>query len=467
MADFEGYEEGGQFWWLLVGQHQQPDPNADQFAQPSYLPSSGPFYEFPLAQPTPPPPTLPPPPATIPPPVNVTPPPSSSSSSPPPPYNPAIESPAPNTGVAEWEPPPIVFPDFYPDEELRPRELERKRELEAYGFGPSTLNIVEGERGFDRAMIPNEETDLERLLRGTWNRREPTEFEELLERPFRRSEPKFRRFPPVIREQRVYPVRPPPAPFGTVPTPAIVLDQMREILRDYERRAKQEREAVRPGPGGYAPPVPQPSSSSPPRPPPPEIPELYRVPVPPEPPAVPTSPPRETQPQRLPRVPTPLPPVSIPRWPAPIPRPRARLWRRLWPELVAAIPRLFPGEQRWPSVTSTFEPLPLTSVPSSTPQPIPTLTTETLPLPSSEPQPSPQPSVPTPPQTQPGFEPSPQGWPLTAFNTDSLRFRSDDDCDCSTRQNPPLPSDTIAELKPYKRRMSQYSLNNLRRGTRR
>jgi hypothetical protein len=38
------------------------------------------------------------------------------------------------------------------------------------------------------------------------------------------------------------------------------------------------------------------------------------------------------------------------------------------------------------------------------------------------------------------------------------------DCDCEPRRRRKRPSSKIANVRPYSRRMSQYSLDNLRKG---
>jgi len=314
--------------------------------------------------------------------------------------------------------------------------------------GHFTTGIVEGERGFDRAMLPSEADDWERIMRGTYGG--PDDVDELLRGPVRtRVPPKFRvPVPPRMDHPTV------PRGFSIPTGPAIILQEMREILRDYERRARQEREAIRPGPEGYAPPVPQPQPVPSARGERPQSPGLPPVPRPMAPPDVPREPPQpQTERARVPTPLPPLPPLPIPRLPAPIPRSR-RPW---WELVIEVLPRFFGDQQPW--VTSTFVPQPLPFAPSLTtpPQPTPLPFTPTI---ASE-------TPPVLPEPSPSAATSPALSPLTAFNTSPLGFSSSNDCDCSRRDNPPLPSDTIADMKPFKRRMSQYSLNNLRRGTRR
>jgi len=492
--DNEGNETGGQWWWLLVGQHEGGDPNANQFAQPEFRQSTGPYYEQPNVS------------VAAPEPVPVEPAPSVPAPAPAPPPAPVdrsigIQTPGPYP--LERLPPPVILQPIADEvpgiiltpPDLPPGELEQgapvpldELEIPTGGFqlrreskepdapdgypilydangnrigrvipGHFTTNIVEGERGFDRVMIPDEETDFERLLRGGVRPRDPAldpDFERLMRGT--RTNPDFERLmkmPRLPMPERL------PFPSG-VPLPGAILGDIFGIIRDRELRERQEREAVRPGPGGYRPPVPQPqperaARGAPPR---PDMP-----PLPPgmPPPSVPREPPqpvakRDTAPPPLPQ-PVPAP---IPRLPAPIPR----MPRLDWPQIGVNIARFFfRRNDPWPTHLSDFGPLPLTSAPPSTmPEPFP-LVPSTVPQPS----PAPQPFVPSLPEPPTSSQTSPAPSPLTAFNPGPLRFASSTDCDCRETDNPPLPSDTIADMKPFKRRMSQYSLNNLKRGTKR
>jgi hypothetical protein len=183
---------------------------------------------------------------------------------------------------------------------------------------------------------------------------------------------------------------------------------------------------------------------------PPPRPAPSKQPLPSPPLEVPRPAPKQPVPKtpapRLPRIPIPGFPSPAPgpsRAPAPkrrpIPRP-ARLPLPGFPVPIPSSPSTQPRTFPWPRIEPSISPLPL---PSAPPQ------TVTSPLPSPSPSPTPFPS------------------PLTRFNADPLPFlnpkrareRDRDRC----KEPTPNPSNVIAKVKAYGRRMSKNSLDNLRR----
>lgn len=142
----------------------------------------------------------------------------------------------------------------------------------------------------------------------------------------------------------------------------------------------------------------------------------------------------DTRKERPPRAPQPqTPPMGTP---APIPRP---------------IPRRF----RWPFVVPIISPLSPFTLPTPAPQPFAP--------PSSPPTPGAPPPSFTPPQPfappTPAPSPAPQPLPFSPGSPENCR------CDePGERRRRKRPSDVIANVTPFPRRMSQNSLDNLRRG---
>lgn len=168
--------------------------------------------------------------------------------------------------------------------------------------------------------------------------------------------------------------------------------------------------------------IPAPTTPPPSSPVPPARPDI-RLPQPGVPLPVPTSPQKRPQPARR-AMPRPMPrPARLPAPGFPVPLPRS--------------PSTQPRRFLWPDVT---------------PSPL-------LPQPSPAPAPSPAPSTPAP-------------TPLTPLNVDPLQFaqnpqpqpaRERDRCE-EARERRRRPSSIVAKVKAYGRRMSQNSLDNLRRG---
>lgn len=184
-----------------------------------------------------------------------------------------------------------------------------------------------------------------------------------------------------------------------------------------------------------------------------------------------------------PRVPSPrrspgpdiIPPVKIP-WPPPRPTPRP-VPRPPAPE---PVPRTAPPNPIPPAPSPTF-PTPRTA---PLPQPGPARAPAPAPSPSPSPMPRPMPRpfvqpwpfvFPFPRRAQPdrpyrrfvnpltpNRDPGVGLNPLPALNPARER---DDDCNCN--ENEPWPSNVVARVKSYGRRMSQWSLDNLNRGTKR
>jgi hypothetical protein len=211
-------------------------------------------------------------------------------------------------------------------------------------------------------------------------------------------------------------------------------------------------------------PVPVPPRAPAPR---PSMPSPPSSPLPPSPrPQIP----RPTMP--APRMPAPSPgPQRAPRGPqtgrtSPIPRPIHG-----WPAVAAAgvlqVLLNLRRRDRWmpswrtldvPSALPTPSPMPdaqpMPFVPIPSPSPLPT------PSPTPSPSPSPLPS-PTP-------TPSPAPWPtpLTPLNAAQLALNSrTDECECRDPEGrEPNPSNVVASVRSFARRMSQNSLDNLRKG---
>lgn len=190
---------------------------------------------------------------------------------------------------------------------------------------------------------------------------------------------------------------------------------------------------------------PSPRKLPPPRP----APSKQPLPVPPVtiPRTAPKTPPPKTPAPTVPRMPIPgFPPApGSPGSPAPMPRP---------------IPRGRPAPQPVPRVFPVPLPLPRSS-------PDPRRFSVPLPQPLPEPAPSPAPAPNPLPFANP--LPSPAPAPLTRFNLDPLPFLNPqpdserDRCE-DERERRRKPSNVIARVKAYSRRMSQWSLDNLRRG---
>ena len=156
------------------------------------------------------------------------------------------------------------------------------------------------------------------------------------------------------------------------------------------------------------------------------------------------------------RIPAPLPAPSPSPAPIPRPIPRGRPARR---------PATFPLGIPFP-LPNRSTPWPRPAFPVRTP--LPSLSPP-LPLPSPGPAPSPAPPSPAP-------APSPIATPLsslpqvatpfgflTADNAPGVRSRQRDKCE-EERAQRRRPSNKVVKVKTYNRRMSQHSLDNLRRG---
>jgi len=95
--------------------------------------------------------------------------------------------------------------------------------------------------------------------------------------------------------------------------------------------------------------------------------------------------------------------------------------------------------------------------------PAPTMPPPTTAPPGNLPVPQPQPQ----PQPQPSPQPSPSPSPLTRANLNplSLAQTQADECECrDPDEREPNPSNVVAQVKNFARRMSQNSIDNLRKG---
>lgn len=203
----------------------------------------------------------------------------------------------------------------------------------------------------------------------------------------------------------------------------------------------------------------------------PELPDIPRPPgidlPPPQPPGFELPPPNLPSPigpgdeisrEPLPQYPPPGAPQPPPSAPAPIPRPIPRGARMPQPGPAA---RAWPWALPWP-FTRTSTPRP--TITDLWPQPSPAPESPPQPLPFSPPV-SPNDTAPPQPQPQPSTP------PLTTIDAGALPWpllepaRERDRCRCDNPE--PNPSDVVARVKNFARRMSQNSLDNLRRGTRR
>jgi hypothetical protein len=251
--------------------------------------------------------------------------------------------------------------------------------------------------------------------------------------------PRPRRRPPEPKR----PYRPP----RTRPTPERPLPPLPPIYPPSPRPPQRIPTLPRPPVLEPLPPRPLPTSPRPPG-------DFPTFPVPPSPrppfprPGPPPIPEPVKTPERRDR-PTPLPSPSPPR-PAPTPSPRPRPGRRF---RLLPWPLVLPGSRPGVSPIPRGLPLPLTD-----PQPI------VQPLPQPQPVADP---VPLPAPPLPGLQPQPS--PLTLLNTDALPFPQpqldpeEDECDAceEARERRREPSNIVATVKAFRRRMSQRSLDNL------
>lgn len=171
--------------------------------------------------------------------------------------------------------------------------------------------------------------------------------------------------------------------------------------------------------------------------------------------------PRPPPPGALEREPyTPEVPRSVPTpTPVPLPQPEKQTRKQTRPQ---------PSPQPW--WLRLPIPRPILRA-RARPKPLPFVNPSASPLPVASPAPSPAPLPFAPPQLQPplpgggSFE-QPQG--LTRSEPRPLSLTEPpierDDCKCETRRRPKRPSNKIASVTPFRRRMSQNSLDNLRRG---
>jgi len=208
----------------------------------------------------------------------------------------------------------------------------------------------------------------------------------------------------------------------------------------------------------------------------------FELPKQPQPVQVPQPPPLEMPTPEPPAFPIPAPskvptkvpaPARVPMPSIPLPQPSRTAPRTAPRRRGAPIPRPIPRRQRWPLVGPVPFPLPIpSSRPGRTTWPI------GIPLPSlfpSSPLPSVSPPPPAPsPVTSPPTASLPQPVPLTQLQQQGLRFAADQgmpqqrrsrdrDRECRCEKNPPAPSSKVASVKAFRRRMSQHSLDNLRR----
>lgn len=284
----------------------------------------------------------------------------------------------------------------------------------------------DAKRPEDVPMTIPGQSELDRLLR-----RLPSDFEKLIRRRnvTRRAESPLEE---LIRRRPVYTPRPQPRP-EPVPIPR-----------------PQPRPLPRPGAAGVPPGMP-----------PPQLPPVVienPIPRPPRPEM-----PRAGRPEGLG---APLPP--IPRAPAPIPRGASpRPGQRTAEFLLSAF--FTRRRSRWNPQAALTQLLPRLVSPSPGANPFVPISPQPGPNPLPFPTPSPSPTPQTPFTPTPTPSPSSPTAPLTPFSLTQLQFAGlgQDPCQCETTRRPKRPSDTIAKVTPYPRRMSQNSLDNLRRGPRR
>lgn len=321
----------------------------------------------------------------------------------------------------------------------RPRGASRKRLprlLENSGSIPAALS-------WQRPRVKPRPDPIRRVRRGprlkpgrdpfVWPRRRRKADE-----PLRRPIPR-RALPPPIRKL------PPGQPDWTSPFPVIKVPAPVKLPRP--QSVPMPMPLPRPN-------VPAPPPSSPPPPPRPDI-VIPRIPRPSAPntfPGVPgVAPPG---PKTSPRAPQTAPPGR--KRPGTSPRPR-----RAPAPKPGVLPRLFPfpGIPRWPKPrVQTSSPLRFQPLPQPSPSPAPFATP--VPIPSPLPSPSPSPA------------PSPS--PLTRVNPQVLSFAQPqpqprtqrDECECPEpdEEREKRPSNVVARIKGFARRMSQNSLDNLRKG---
>ena len=239
------------------------------------------------------------------------------------------------------------------------------------------------------------------------------------------------------------------------------------------RRATRQRRQQRAPEIKYRPPRPQESTPQvpaardlpPQRPEPVPIPQIGRFPAGDEPYEIT---PQPMPPIPLPRVPTPLPApdVQVPRIPMPQPAPAPT--RRNFPQPSpgrAPIPRSIP---RWPGLAIPAILLSRVLRPSSAWEPFRWASPQAQPLPQPQPQPLPFPE----PSPLPFPSPNPSTPGLTPLAATQLGFAQfdrqrtrDDECECEDpEKREPNPSSVVARVKNFARRMSQNSLDNLRKG---
>lgn len=219
------------------------------------------------------------------------------------------------------------------------------------------------------------------------------------------------------------------------------------------RTPRRPRPSPRPGPRPVPLPLPD-DIPAPRRALPPELepypiyPDIWRVPAPRRitlPRRAPQPLPRPPRPQPLPRPQMPAPSFPGPGgtpWPvspvSPQPAPVKRTRRRVQPK---------PATQPWPFLDPLRRLLPWPS-PDASP----------MHRPEIAPRLAPQPQFPEP------ARPLPE--PLTSLNAQPLPFaqpQPDNECECEPdEKHRPKPSSVVAKVKPYSRRMSQWSLDNLR-----
>ena len=303
-----------------------------------------------------------------------------------------------------------------------------------------------GETEFERLMrrpvskrdIPGRDSDFERLMKqpvgGVRRPRPPTDFERLLKRS-----------------------------VGGIPriggSGVLIPEVLQEAVKVITRGEGGPPPPLKPGPGGvYSPdlPVPAPSARVPPakpsRPPPstpPPRPPVLSVPAP-----APNAPRPRVEPAPVPRPgPIPFPPVIVNKPPtrrkaSPAPKSRPISRSQAWPNALSRMLTTIGAH----AVTRRAKRSPVATLS------VPGLTalsqTQAMPSPSAEP-PAPRPGS--------GFSAS----PLTALSPWTLSSPPPD-CRCPKPRKPrkrkKRPSNVIAKIQPFERRMSKYSLENLRRG---
>lgn len=165
-------------------------------------------------------------------------------------------------------------------------------------------------------------------------------------------------------------------------------------------------------------------------------------------------------PFELPPILRPIPRVPTPTKPAKKTRARPRRAPRTTP-----VTRPSP----WPLIGPVIAPLPF-SPPRLRPSPQPSPLANPIANPAPEPMPAPAPNpVPLLPAPGPALSPAPS--PLTADQPGLLPFAQPqtkrDRCDCRDRKHERRPSDKVANVKTFRRRMSEWSLKNLNRGRKR